>query len=110
MESIILANTAIFVIIASVGAFIGFDLRKWSSWLLGLYGFISGSLIGFLERDTTLDYQLGVLFALVMMSAGAMNRWHRQRYKGIAEGWLEQHGQDERFSLFTRIIKRLLNK
>lgn len=35
-----------YFIVCGVCIFIGLDLRKWRSWLYGLYGFISGFMIG----------------------------------------------------------------
>jgi len=65
----------------------GIDLKKRSSWLLGLYAFISGFLAGFVRSDGAGGYkvvtnliaslQLGVIFSLVYMVGGATTRWQR---------------------------------
>jgi hypothetical protein len=90
MVTVINANLFVFVIVAGIAMFRGLDLKKWSSWLFALYGFLSGFLCGFLKQDDngsftllvnwTGSLQLGALFAFVVMYAGAMSRWHRQRF------------------------------
>ena len=90
MTTIIKVNLFVFVIVAGIAMFRGLDLKKWSSWLFALYGFATGFLCGFLRQDDTGSLellvnwtgslQLGVLFAFVVMYAGAMNRWHRHRF------------------------------
>ena len=90
MTTIIFANFLVFIIISFIGAFKGLDLKKWSSWLYALYGFLSGFLLGFLRQDDNGDLklllnltgslELGSIFAFAVMYAGVMNRWHRQRF------------------------------
>jgi hypothetical protein len=110
METVLLVNLFVFVIVSGIGTFVGLDLKKWSSWLYGLYGFLTGFSTYFLRPDVVGSLQLGTIFAFLVMYAGAMNRWHRQRYEKIAESWLSQHEQDKRFSLLTRLIKTILHK
>ena len=90
MAIIIIINIFLFVIVSGIGTFKGLDLKKWSSWLYGLYGLISGFLVGFVQEgdngslklaiNLTGSLQLGALFAFAVMYVGAMNRWHRQRF------------------------------
>jgi hypothetical protein len=83
METIMLANLFVFLIICFINVFIGLDLKKWTSWLYGLYGFLTGFWCSFirLNADMSSRLTLGVLFAFAVMSAGAMARVHKQRYK-----------------------------
>lgn len=86
MATIIIANVFVFLIVYFMVTFKGLDLKKWSSWLYGLYGFLTG----FLSQDNTGDLrlavnlagslQVGALFAFIVIYTGAMNRWHRQRF------------------------------
>ena len=110
METIVYINFLIFVIVSFTCVVIGLDLKNWSSWIFGLYGFISGSLFGLLQGDRSLDLPLGSLFAIAVMSGGAVTRWHRQRYMDVAESWISKHGQDTRISWVVHFIKRLLKK
>jgi len=96
MITLIFANFIIFVIISAIWTLRGLDLKKRSSWFYGVYGFISGFLIGFLRSDRAGGYQLimnlpasfqaGTLFAFVILFGGATNRWSRRR----AEKYLER--------------------
>jgi hypothetical protein len=81
METIIIAILFAYLVVSGVGMLIGLDLRKWSSWLFGIYGFLSGFLIGFLIVDVRSGLMGGVLFAFIVLYGGAMVRWHRQRFK-----------------------------
>ena len=94
MATVIIADLFVFLIVAGIGMFRGLDLKRWSSWLFALYGFISGFLCGFLRQEEdgslrllvnwTLSLQGGALFAFAVMYAGAMNRWHRQRFGNMS--------------------------
>lgn len=81
MTTIVFANLFIFITVSAIAIFIGLDLKKWSSWLFGIYGFISGFLLGFLRADTSGSLKLGLLMAFVVMYGGATSHWHRQRFK-----------------------------
>jgi hypothetical protein len=91
MATMIFTNLLLFAIVSFVGTFKGLDVRKWSSWSYALYGFVTGFLCGFLRQDEggslvllvnwKGSLQLGALFAFAVMYAGAMNRWHRQRFE-----------------------------
>jgi hypothetical protein len=81
METIILAILFTYIVGGGIRVFIGLDLRRWTSWLYGIYGFLSGFLIGFLIADIQLGLQVGAIFAFAVMYGGAMIHWHRQRFK-----------------------------
>ena len=80
MQIIVIVILVVYLVVSGIGMFKGLDLRKWTSWLYGLYGFLSGFLIGFLIANIQLGLQVGTIFALIVMYGGAMIRWHRQRY------------------------------
>ena len=115
MQALIFANFFVFLIVSSVCIFTGLDLKKWSSWLLGLYGFLSGLLMGFLWPDGDLDVPslltVGALFAFIVLYGGATTHWHRQRFgKFDIDSWLLRYDQGENPSLLVRVIKKLRNK
>ena len=58
METIISVNIFVFLIVSAVCVFIGLDLKKWSSWLLGLYAFLTGFLFSFIREDTDMGTRL----------------------------------------------------
>jgi predicted Co/Zn/Cd cation transporter (cation efflux family) len=111
MQTIISANILVFVLIAFISIVIGVNPKKWFIWLLGLYGFLSGSLVGFLRDDSSLDLQLGAIFAFAVMSSSAMIYVQRQRFsKDTANSWLARYGEEKHYFFLTRIIKKFLNK
>lgn len=81
METIVLAIFWVFVIVGLIGIFIGLDPKKWASWLYGVYGFVSGVLIGFLRDDVSAGLKLGPLFAVSVMWGGVTTHWQKQRVK-----------------------------
>jgi hypothetical protein len=80
MDIIISVNIFVFLIVCFIGVLIGLDPKKWSSWLYGLYGFITGSSIGFLREGASLDLQVGAGLAFAVMAGGIMIHWTKQRY------------------------------
>lgn len=81
METIILANIIVCILVGGVCVFVGLDLKKWSSWLLGLYGFVSGFAIGFIKGGLSVGLQVGILLAFAILFGGATTRWQRQKLK-----------------------------
>jgi hypothetical protein len=67
MGKIIIADIIVFVIVCAICTIIGLDLKKWQSWLAGLYGFLSGCLIGFLSEAGSPSWDVGLLFAIMIM-------------------------------------------
>jgi hypothetical protein len=81
MEKLVISNFYIFVIVSCVIVFLGLDLRKWSSWLYGIYGFLSGFFLGLMYLDVWKGVELGFLFAFAVLFGGANVRRGRERYK-----------------------------
>lgn len=120
MAKVIIANVILFVIIGSIwGIGMGIDLKKQSSWLLGLYAFISGFLAGFVRSDgaggyevvtnLTTSLQLGLIFSFVYMVGGAITRWQ----KNMAEKYLarsEQNHQEKLENLAENLFKDKSNR
>ena len=107
----ILANAFVFVILAFVGIFVGLDPKKLFSWLLGLYGFLSGSLIGLLRAGGSLDFQLGALLTIAVMFGSAFIYSHRQRYNKVsADSWVLTHGPEKQYSFLARILRKMQNR
>jgi len=114
MITLIFVNFFIFIIISAVCALKGLNQKKRSSWLYGLYGFISGFLIGFLRSNGAGGYQLvtnlpasfqaGAAFAFAVLFVGATNRWNRrwaEKYLGLAEKRVEEQYDNLAESLFN---------
>ena len=110
MEIIFFADLIMFLIIGVVCMIFGLDLKKWQSWLAGIYGFLSGWSLGFLSDTGSPSWQLGLLFAIMIMSSGAVMRRHRIYYRNAGEKWLTRYGQDKRYAFLARLIKKALRK
>jgi hypothetical protein len=80
MSMIVNANYVICMIVCGTAIFVGLDLKKWLSWLCGLYGFVSGFLIGLSNADIRGGLELGALFAFIVLYGGAMTRFHKKRF------------------------------
>ena len=81
METLIIIILAVFIIVGGIGIFRGLDIKKWSSWMFGLYGFLSGILIGIIINNISGGLKLGVLFAFGVMFGGAMTYWQRKMFR-----------------------------
>jgi hypothetical protein len=81
MEKIVVVNFYVFALVAFIGTGIGLNLKKWSSWLYGIYGLISGFFLGMLFYDVRRGLELGPICAFAVMYSGACVFWGRQRYK-----------------------------
>ena len=46
METVATVNVVIFLIVYGIAVFIGIDPKKWQTWLLSLYGFLTYFLAG----------------------------------------------------------------
>jgi hypothetical protein len=82
MKTIILANLFVFVIVSGFVVFNGLDLKKWSSWLFGVYAFLSGLSINILyPTNAFTSLEAGAFFAFIVLCGGAITRWQKERYK-----------------------------
>lgn len=82
MTAIVNTVFFIYIIVCGVGIFIGLDLKKWYSWLFGLYGFVTGLLFGLSKSpDVTGGLVIGAIFASIVLYGGATSYWQRQRFK-----------------------------
>lgn len=99
IEKLIIINLYVFPIVGGVCVFVGFDLKKWYGWLIGLYGFLSGAVVGLLREGGSISLQLGALFAIAVILGGVKANQFRQHYnKDAAKNWLAQFGQAEHLS------------
>jgi hypothetical protein len=111
MEKIVMANFIVFVIVGVICTIVGLNLKKWYSWLVGFYGFLSGYFLGLIVENGSSSWQVGLLFAIAIMSSGAMTRRNRQRYsRESAKDWLARYRQEKHYSLLARIIEKILGR
>jgi hypothetical protein len=84
MKTIILANLFVFVIVSGIVVFNGLDLKKLSSWLFGVYGFLSGLSINILyPTDAFTSLEAGAFFAFIVLAGGAMNPLAKRAFQAI---------------------------
>jgi Na+-driven multidrug efflux pump len=120
LEIILFSVLSIFLIATTIGIFKGLDPKKWSSWLLGLLGFLCGFILGFFRADnaeglrvlTNLNgsFEMGTLFAIIMMVSGITTRWQRNYFRGKADAWLSKYGQEKQYTFLANLIRRSKNK
>lgn len=112
MGKLIIANLVLYLVVSFIATFVGLNPKKWPSWLLGGYGFISGSLLGFVVESNSPSWQVGLLSGGLAMYISAMTHWQRRHFGNEASSWLEKYGDEERqpFALLARIIRKLVGK
>lgn len=81
MKTIAIANSIIFIVIGWFVVTLGFDIKKPTNWLYGLYGFLTGVLIGISYSDLKNAVIVGVLFFFIIMFGGATTHMHRERWE-----------------------------
>ncbi|HAE58845.1 MAG TPA: hypothetical protein DCG54_04875 [Anaerolineae bacterium] len=104
METFVTTFVSIFVFVAMVFIGVGLNLKKWPSWLLGVYGFITGLLLGLFYSDIKNAFVAGMLFAFGVLSGGAMTRWHRMTWDKETVIWLLRPETKKKFPLLTRFF------
>jgi hypothetical protein len=93
MKTIATVSVVIFAIVLVRAIYIGLDLKKWQSWLFGVYGFLTFLLIGMVGTgDIYESIIIGAIVAFATMFVGVTTRWNRER----ARKWLQEHGEDEK--------------
>jgi len=83
MQTLITINFFVFILIlAPIGVAKGLDLKKWSTWLFGLYAFLSGFLMTFIRTDEDLATRLmvGAVCTFAVIFAGVIIRRNKQIY------------------------------
>ncbi len=98
METLITVNLFVFMVVCFITTVKGLDLKKRSSWLYGLYGFISGFSVGFLAPNDAVtnlseNIQGGILFACIVLIGGATTRKYRmlgEQHEALAEKNLQE--------------------
>jgi hypothetical protein len=81
MEQFVTFNIIIFLLISAIPFFRGLDLKKWTSWIFGLYGYVTGFFAGLNWSNLKGAVLLGFVFAFIVLYGGATTHWHRQNFK-----------------------------
>jgi len=92
MKTITTVNGVIFVVVYGIAIYLGADPKKWQTWLLSLYSFLTFFLAGIVGTGNFYEaVKVGVIAAFAFTVGGIITYWNRER----AEKWLKEHGQDE---------------
>ena len=92
MKTIATVNGVIFVIVYGIAVFLGIDPKKWQTWLLCLYGFLTFFLAGIVGTGNVYEsVTVGVIVTFLFTFGGIITYWNRER----ARKWLKEHGEDE---------------
>jgi 4-hydroxybenzoate polyprenyltransferase len=83
----------------------GLDLKKWYSWLIGLYGFLVGFWLGIVWSDINNALMAGIIFAFAPLYQGAINHWRRDKDKKALEAWLESPEAEKKHPLLKRFVE-----
>jgi len=88
VKTIATVNVVIFSIVGAIAIYLGFDPKKWQTWLLSLYGFLSFFLVGMVGTGNFYDsVAVGAIVTLAMVIVGVTTYWNRER----ARKWLKEH-------------------
>jgi len=92
METVATVNVVIFLIVYGIAVFIGIDPKKWQTWLLSLYGFLTYFLAGIVGTGNFYEsVAVGVIVTFAFTFGGIITYWNRER----AKKWLKEHGENE---------------
>ncbi len=88
MRTVVTVNAFILAIVVAIAIYIGIDLKKWQTWLLSLYGFLSLFLVGIVGTGNFYEsVAVGAIVTLAMVIVGVTTYWNRER----ARKWLKEH-------------------
>lgn len=92
MKIVATVGVVIFAIVSIIAVYIGLDLKKWQSWLFGVYGFLTFLLVGLVGTGNIYEsVKIGAIVALATMFVGVTARWTRER----AKNWLREQEKEE---------------
>lgn len=92
MKTVATANLVIFAIVCAIAIYLGLDPKKWQTWLLSLYGFLSLFLIGIVGTGNVYESVIvGAITTFAVIFGGIITFWNRER----AKRWLKEHGENE---------------
>ena len=88
MKTVATVNVVILAIVTAIAIYIGINPKKWQTWLLSLYGFLSFFLAGIVGTGNFYEsVAVGVVATLAIMFVGITTYWNRER----ARKWLKEH-------------------
>ena len=91
MKTVATVNLVIFLIACGLAVFIGMSPKKWQTWLLSLYGFLTFFLIGFVGTSNVYESIKAGAIGIAIILGGIITYWNRER----AKKWLQEQEKQE---------------
>jgi type II secretory pathway component PulF len=92
MKTVATVNLVIFAIVCAIAMYLGIAPKKWQTWLLSLYSFLSFFFVGIVGTGNFYEsVAVGAIVTFALIFGGIITYWNRER----AEKWLKEHGEDE---------------
>ena len=92
MKTVATANVVILAIVYAIAIYLGLDPKKWQTWLLSLYSFLTFILVGLLGTGNFYEsVKLGAIVTFALIFGGIITYWNRER----AKKWLREHYKEE---------------
>ena len=92
MKTLATVNGVIFMIFLSIAIYRGLDPKKWQTWLLSLYGFLTFFLAGIVGTGNLYEsIKIGIIATFALIFGGIITYWNRER----AKKWLREHYEEE---------------
>jgi len=91
MKTVATVNGVIFVIVCAIAIYLGLEPKKWQTWLLSLYGFLSFFLAGIVGTGNFYEsVAVAAIATFALIFGGIITYWNRER----AKKWLKEHGEN----------------
>ena len=88
MKTVATANVVILAIVYAIAIYLGLDPKKWQTWLLSLYSFLTFFLVGLIGIGNFYEsVKLGAIVTFALIFGGIITYWNRER----AKKWLQEH-------------------
>ena len=117
METVIVGNIFLYAIVFLVYYIYLFHKRinakNWKTWVLTLYGFISGSVVVFLLDPKRLSLEVGLIFSLGTLFTIFITSRQRNYSEKKADEWVDRHEKSDKnptVALLSRMVSDIHNK
>lgn len=92
MKTLATVNVIAFAIISAIAIYLGLDPKKWRTWLLSVYSFLTFFLVGFIGSGNFTDaLKIGASVTFAIVFGGIITFWSRER----AKKWLQAREKEE---------------
>jgi Na+/H+-dicarboxylate symporter len=92
MKTIATFNAIICALVFARAVYLGLDPKKWQTWLIGLYCFLSLFFAGIVGTGNSFESgKVGAIITFALVFGGIITYWSRER----AKKWLIDHHKEE---------------